>query len=420
MSRKKGQILETENAHAISRRNFVRLGAGLGGLALAAGTGIARAFDKTVDLPIVNGKRLYGTYPQKRPMIIMSERPPLLETPFHIFNDGIVTPNDAFFVRWHLAGIPTTIDEGKFRIHVHGGVKKELSLSVADLKKNFEAVELTAVCQCSGNGRGLFSPRVPGGQWTNGAMGNAVWRGVRLRDVLNKAGVAPDAVQVQFNGAETPVLASTPDFMKSLDMDIATGDDVIIAYSMNGENLPVLNGFPVRLVVPGWYATYWVKMLDDIEVISKPANNFWMNPAYRIPANACACQMPGETNVKTVPINRMNVRSFITSLASGARIHGGHTEVVKGIAFDGGSGIRKVLFSTDGGKTWADARLDKNHGKYSFRGWEAAFTPRKGHAYELMALAINNNGESQQIGISRWNPAGFMRNEVETVRVTAI
>ncbi len=420
MSRKKSLIPDADPNSALTRRNFMRLGAGLGGLALAAGTGIARAMDKTIDLPIVNGRRFMATYPQKRPMIVMAERPVLLETPFHIFNEGVITPNDAFFVRWHLAGVPTTVDEGTFRTRIHGRVKKELSLSVADLKKDFEAVELTAVCQCSGNSRGLFSPRVPGGQWTNGAMGNATWKGVRLRDVLNKAGLEADAVEVRLNGLEGPVLPATPDLIKALDIDVAMGEDVIIAYSMNGEDLPLLNGFPVRLIVPGWYATYWVKMLDDIEVISKPNDNFWMNPAYRIPANACACMTPGETGVKTVPINRMNVRSFITSIANGDKVHAGRTEVVKGIAFDGGYGIRTVLFSVDGGRTWDDARLGKNYGKYSFRPWKAVFTPRKGHSYELMALAINNNGESQQIDNARWNPGGYMRNVVETVRVTAI
>lgn len=404
----------------ISRRSFFRATAALGGLGLLGRSGLNAASAASVELPMVNGRRELAVYPQKRELILMTARPVQLETPFHIFNDGVFTPNDAFFVRWHLAGMPTSLDESTFQIKVHGRVRQPLALKVADLKNQFEPIEIAAVCQCSGNSRGLFDPRVAGGEWANGAMGNALWKGVRLRDVLNKAGVESDAVQVRFNGADGPVLPATPDFVKALDMDIALGDDVLLAYSMNGEPLPVLNGFPVRLIVPGWYATYWVKMLDDIEVINTIDQNFWMNPAYRIPDNPCACMEPGQKGVKTVPINRMNVRSFVTSLADGARLKGGHVHEIKGIAFDGGYGIARVMFSSDGGKRWEEARLGADHGKYSFRQWTAAFKPVTGRRYALACLAINHNGESQQLSTPRWNPAGYMRNVVETYRVTAI
>lgn len=401
-----------------ARRKFLQAGAALGGLALFGRSGPGAAAQKTIELPMVNGTRELATYPQKRELILMTSRPVQLETPFHIFNEGVFTPNDAFFVRWHLAEMPTSIDGDAFQIKVRGLVKQPLTLTVADLQNSFEAVEIAAVCQCSGNSRGFFNPRVAGGEWANGAMGNALWKGARLRDILNRAGIAADAVQVRFNGAEGPVMKATPDFVKALDMDVALGEDVIVAYSMNGAPLPLLNGFPVRLVVPGWFATYWVKMLEDIEVIAKPDQNFWMNPAYRIPDNPCACMQPGQQGVKTVPINRMNVRSFITSLADGARIKGGHAYEVKGIAFDGGYGIARVLFSTDGGKNWSQARLGQDHGKYSFREWHAPFAPKPGQHYDLMCLAVSNNGESQQFE-SRWNPAGYMRNVVETVRMSA-
>lgn len=403
----------------VARRRLIRAGAALGGLALFGRSAIGTAAQKTVKLPMVNGTRELATYPQKRELILMTARPVQLETPMSVFNEGVFTPNDAFFVRWHLAGVPTSMDATTFRINVHGLVKQPLNLSVADLKKDFEQVEIAAVCQCSGNSRGLFNPRVAGGEWSNGAMGNALWKGVRLRDILNKAGIAAGAVQVRFNGAEGPVLPATPDFIKALDMDIAMGEDVIVAYSMNGEALPLLNGYPVRLVVPGWYATYWTKMLNDVEVIGKVDENFWMKPAYRIPDNPCACMEPGQKGVNMVPINRMNVRSFITSVADGAKVKGGRTHEVKGIAFDGGFGIARVLFSADGGKTWAETRLGKDHGKYSFREWRAAFTPKAGKRYELACLAVNTIGESQRF-TPRWNPAGYMRNVVETVHVSAV
>jgi sulfite dehydrogenase len=408
-----------------SRRKFVQAGAAFGGLALFGSHAIRAAAQKMTDLPMVNGMRELATYPQKRQLILMTARPVQLETPFSYFDeigaatgDNAFTANDAFFVRWHLAGVPVAVDGAAFRIKVHGLVKEPLSLSVADLQKNFEAVEIAAVCQCSGNSRGLFNPRVAGGEWGNGAMGNALWKGVRLRDILNKAGIGAGAVQVRLNGAEVPVLPATPDFIKALDMDVALGEDVIVAYQMNGAELPVLNGYPVRLIVPGWYATYWTKMLDDIEVIGKIDENFWMKPAYRIPDNACACMTPGQKGVNMVPINRMDVRSFITSLADGAKVNAGRTYEVRGIAFDGGFGIARVLFSTDGGRTWGETALGRDHGKYSFRQWRAGFTPSAGKSYDLACLAVNNIGESQRF-TPRWNPAGYMRNVVETVRVSA-
>lgn len=146
---------------------------------------------------------------------------------------------------------------------------------------------------------------------------------------------------------------------------------------------------------------------------------FWMKPVYRIPDNPCAYMEPGQKGVNMVPIERMNVRSFVTSIANGARVKGTRSHEVKGIAPDGGYGIATVLFTSEGGKTWAEARLGKDDGMYSFREWRTAFTPKPGKRYELACLAINDNGESRQF-TSRWNPSGYMRNVVETVRVTAV
>ena len=399
---------------SMRRREFLIGTTALGGALLAG----APALGASVTLPFTNGTRPLAAYPQKRPLIVLTTRPVQLETPFSVFNDGEFTPNDAFFVRWHLAGVPTDIDASAFRINVHGLVNTPLELSVSDLKTGYDAVEIAAVCECSGNSRGYFDPRVPGGQWSNGAMGNALWKGARLKDILAKAGVKDGAVQVRLNGAEVPVVPATPDFVKALDMDLATSNDVIVAYSMNGADLPVLNGYPVRLIVPGYFATYWVKMLNDIEVIGDVDQNFWMKTAYRIPADPCGCQQPG-TTVKTVPINRLTVRSFITSLADGATVTEGKPEAVSGIAFDGGFGIDRVLFSIDGGQHWSQAALEKDYGPYAFRRWHASFTPVAGRQYALASLAINMIGQAQRIDGQVWNPGGYLRNNVEIVHVRA-
>ena len=209
--------------------------------ALATGFGSARAFaTDTVTLPFDNGERPLVKYPQKRPMIGLTSRPPQLETPFSIFNDGPITPNNAFFVRYHLAGVPLDIDPDKFTLEIKGKVDNPLKLSLKEIRK-LPAVDLVAVNQCSGNSRGFSNPRVAGGQLGNGAMGNARWRGVPLKTVLDKAGVQQGAKQVTFNGMDGPVMDTTPDFVKALDIDHARDGEVMLAYGMNGDDLPVLN-----------------------------------------------------------------------------------------------------------------------------------------------------------------------------------
>jgi DMSO/TMAO reductase YedYZ molybdopterin-dependent catalytic subunit len=350
-------------------------------------------------------------------MILQRTRPPLLETPFEVFDAGVFTPNDRFFVRWHWAVIPTEVDVDKFRLAVHGNVNQSLSLSLKELM-SLPHVEMAAVNQCSGNSRGFFQPRVAGGEWANGAMGNARWTGVSLKNVLDKAGVKAGAVQVRFNGMDDPVVPDGPDFMKSLAVDHARNGEVMIAFAMNGQQLPLLNGFPLRLVVPGWYATYWVKMLNDIEVLDQPDTNFWMQTAYTIPDTPNADMKPGQTGLKMVPINRMNPRSFVTNLASGATIRVGAPTLARGIAFGGDSGVKQVDFSSDGSKTWQVARLGKDEGKYGFRAWDAHFTPAAKGSYTLMVRCTNTDGVAQP-DHANWNPAGFMRNVIETTTVVA-
>ncbi len=236
------------------------------------------------------------------------------------------TPNDRFYVRWHLRKHPYRGRSGHVPAQHPRTRRAADPLTLDELVRDFKPFEIAAVNQCSGNSRGFFSPRVPGGEWANGAMGNALWRGVRLKDVLDRAGVKAGALQVRFNGLDTGVVPQTPDFMKSLAIDHARDGEVMIAYAMNGEPLPLLNGFPLRLVVPGWYATYWVKMLNDIEVLDKPDDNFWTTKAYLIPDTPFANVLPGQKDVKMVPINRMLPRSFFTNVQDGAVLKVGQTD----------------------------------------------------------------------------------------------
>ncbi|RDS86104.1 molybdopterin-dependent oxidoreductase [Dyella psychrodurans] len=401
-----------------SRRRFLQAAGLFGSIRLLGGSTALGATANSVRLPFVNGEReLTRAFPQKGEMILLRTRPPLLETPFDVFDHGVFTPNDRFFVRWHLPYIPTQIDAEAFRLTVHGHLSKPLSLSLHQLMTEFESVEIAAINQCSGNSRGFFNPRVPGGQWANGAMGCARWTGVRLKDVLDRAGVSRGAVQVRFNGLDSGILAATPDFLKSLDIDHARDGEVMIAYGMNGEQLPVLNGFPLRLIVPGWYSTYWVKMLNDIEVLNKADDNYWMAKAYLIPDTPHASITPGQTGFKSVPINRMVPRSFITNLRDGDRVLVGHTVEIRGIAFGGDTGLSKVVWSRDGGAHWTDATLEEDHGKYCFRRWNAHFTPTARGESVLMVKAINTRGVEQP-ATANWNPGGFMRNVAESTKIT--
>jgi len=390
---------------------------------LLASQGRSLAADNPiVRLPFENGERELVQHPQKRPLIRHTARPPQLETPFAVFNEGILTPNDAFFVRYHLALSPPPMEQLTpeiFRLEVKGKVSKGLKLSLAELRGNFDAVEVVAVNQCSGNSRGFFVPRVPGGQFGNGAMGNARWRGARLKDVLEKADLEAGAKQVTFNGLDQAPLPGTPDFVKAIDIGHALDGEILLAWEMNGEALPWLNGYPLRLVVPGHFGTYWIKHLHEITVVDEVFSGFWMNPAYRIPDNECACVTPGTAPKATVPIQQFNVRSFITSLENGDTVKAGEGRTVRGIAFDGGYGITEVLFSEDGGRSWRAAELGKDLGKYSFREWSIAFTPAREGPYQLKCKATNRIGQSQPLE-PLWNPAGYLRNVVETVTVNVV
>ena len=401
----------------IDRLRRLLLTGGAGVLAAAALSPLGRAAEATTELPFVNGRRNLVAYPEKRPLIVLTSRPPQLETPFEVFNEGPITPNDAFFVRYHHAGIPTDVDGDKHVIKIGGNaVGKPFELTMAALRTQFKPVEYLAVNQCSGNSRALFAPRVTGGQLFNGAMGNARWTGVPLKEVLARADLKATARQVTFNGLDYPLLGAA-DFVKALDVDHALDGEVMLAFQMNGADIPLLNGFPVKLIVPGYYGTYWVKHVSEIGVIDQPYEGFWMNTAYRIPDNDCACVEPGTKPAATRPIGRLNVRSFITSLRDGARLRADQPLVVKGIAFDGGQGIREVNFSIDGGKSWRGAQLGDDLGRYSFREFSFLFNPGRG-SYDLRVRAWSRSGQSQPLQ-APWQPAGYMRNVVERVLVVA-
>lgn len=414
--------MENDKAELLKRRRLFLQSAGIGIVGLMSmnsKTWAAAMETLSSGTEFANSQREMIAYPQKRKLMRITTRPPHLETPFEMFNESAITPNNAFFVRYHLADIPLSIDPDTYRLNISGHVDNSLSLSLSEIKGLAKPVEVIAVNQCSGNSRGYSSPRVFGAQLGNGSMGNAKWVGVSVKTVLEKAGVKTGASLVSFNGLDAPVLPTTPDFIKTLAVDHAMNGEPILAWEMNGEELPFLNGYPLKLIVPGYFGTYWVKHLSEIRVLNTPFeghDSFFMNTAYRLPDNDCLCIPAGTAPSATKSITALKVRSFITSLQNNQTIKLKQKLVLKGIAFDSGSGIQQVEVSVDGGAIWVAARLCRDLGKFSFREWKLDYVPTQKGVVALMVKATANSGETQPM-TALWNPGGYIRNVVETIKI---
>jgi len=370
--------------------------------------------------PIDNRKVSDVAFPEKRPLIMYSDRPPLLETPRDVFT-SVLTPNDQFFVRWHMPDIPTHIDPDTFTISVNGLVERELKISLNDLKTKFEQVEVTAVLQCGGNSRSAFKPIAGGIQWGSGAMGCALWKGVRLRDILDHAGLKRDAQWIGFNGSEKAAYYETPNFIRELKLD-ELDDHVILAYEMNGEDLPYLNGYPLRLIIPGTYSDSWVKMISNITVTNEYKHLFFMDVAYRVPDNDCECETHDKRAPKTKPIRKMNVKSVIGYPTRDSHITHKSEVVVRGVAWDDGHGIKDVMVSVDGGKTWDKALLDNGkQGRYAYRAFRYPFKPNILGKITIMAKAVNKIGQAQPLAKDiQWNHGGYKYNGIDEVTVEVV
>ena len=400
----------------MKRREFLKTSIAASAAVLGSSTALSAG---ETHQPIDSRKVSDMAFPEKRPLITYSDRPPLLESPRCTFARGI-TENDEFFVRWHLPDIPTHIDPDSYTIKINGLVERELEISLKELKNDFEQVEVTAVLQCGGNSRSAFTPIAGGIQWGSGAMGCAKWKGVRLRDLLHKAGLKKDAHWIGFNGKDNAAYYETPNFVRELEME-ELDDHVIVAYEMNGEDLPYLNGYPLRLVIPGYYSDSWVKMLSNITVTNKYKSLFFMDVAYRVPDNKCECETPEHKFKPTKPITTMNVKSVIGYPENGMKVYHNSHVVVRGVAFDDGTGIRDVFVSTDEGKTWNKALLKQENGRYAYTEFRYAFKPTKYGKLKFMAKAVNRLGQEQPFAKDiGWNHGGYKYNGIDEVTVEVI
>lgn len=341
-------------------------------------------------------------------MIVRSPKPADLEMPLPGFNEAI-TPIERFYVRCHT--YTPKVDLAGWKLQIDGLVAHPVTLTMAELKK-MPHVDLVSVVECAGNGRGFYQPHVSGTQWTFGSVGNGRWTGVRLKDVLAKAGVKDTAKHVLFDGADVP-LGKMEDFRRTITIEKAMDPDTLLAFGMNGQDLPVQHGFPLRLIPPGWAGDSWVKWVTHIEVLDHEFEGFWMKSAYRHPLKPVA---PGASvdASQMVPVTDINVKSAIASPLAGALPLA--ATKISGAAWSNGSPVTAVDVSVDGGKTWNHATLGKDLGRYSWRLFEFSWNPRAEGEYTIMSRARNAAGAVQPME-QQWNPSGYLWNVVQSVPV---
>ena len=322
------------------------------------------------------------------------------ETPLDALTTYI-TPNDLFFVRHHWN--PTYQDARRWALTVNGEVERPMRLTLADLKKMPRA-SATCVLQCAGNGRGLYKPVVPGVQWKYGAVGNARWTGVRVKELLDRAGLKASARHLHTSGADKPP-GKVPPFNRSIEIEKAL-EDGLVAYEMNGEPLAALHGAPARLVVPGWAGDHWMKWITSLSAQPEPQKGFYMETAYKYPKE------PGAPGVafkpdEMRPVTELFVKSNITEAPSRARA--GEAVAIRGFAFSGAPDIAKVELSEDGGASWRPASLDPQHDPYAGRLWSFRYTPAAAGRVTLLARATDSRG-SEQPREAVWNQSGYLYN----------
>jgi len=345
----------------------------------------------------------------KRPMILHNDRPEDLETPLRYF-DSWVTPIDVFFVRQHLPR-PATIDPAAYRLNISGMVAKPGQLTLADLQK-LPQQTVPATLECTGNGRGFYTPKVPGIQWGRGAVGNAEWSGPRLSDVLKVAGVDTKAAFLELDGADVGV-AATPDFVRSMPMEKAMHPATLLALKMNGQS-PDIHGFPARLIVPGWDGTSWVKWVTRLTPTAELNKGFFMNPGYRYPKYSLppgSAPNPAELEI----IEGMPVKSSLTSPEDQSKISLGPT-TIRGFAWAGENAIERVEVSTDGGSRWQNAQLSAQKLPFAWRLFTINWTPAAPGYYTIMSRATDTAGRVQPI-VPAWNPSGYLWNGIDRVGV---
>ena len=348
--------------------------------------------------------------PGKEKLIVRSLRPPDYETPVALL-DSWITPVEHFYVRSHMP-VPAGVDAAAWTLQLEGEVDNSITLTLDELRK-LPSATVTMVLECAGNGRVFFDPPVAGIQWSKGAIGNARWTGVRMADVLKRAGVKSTGRFVTMNGADRG-MGQQPDFVRQVPIEKAMHPDTLIAYEMNGQPIAPLHGFPLRAIVPGWEGAYSIKWLTQLRVIDKEFDGFWVATGYRYPTKTVA---PGATvdPKDMAPLSGLVVKSLITRPLDAAVVGPGKIDIA-GFAWAGEVDISRVDVSTDHGASWQAARLVGERVKYAWRRFEYAFDARRPESYLILARATDSNGRTQPM-TPPWNPSGYLWNAPDSVRI---
>ncbi len=347
-------------------------------------------------------------------LTLLNDRPVNAETPAHLLDDPI-TPTSRHFIRNN--GLPPDdVDAATWTLTVDGLVDNPMKLSIDDLKKDFEVVTMALVIECGGNGRAAFDPPASGNQWTTGAVACSNWTGVRLKDVLNKAGVKSGVIYTAHEGADIH-LSGDPDKMpisRGVTIEKAMTDDVLIAFEMNGAPLHPMNGAPLRLVVPGWPGSCSQKWLTRVWLRDQVHDGPKMTgTSYRVPNRPVA---PGEEVAKEdfEIIERMPVKSLITTPENNAEVD--QTALVRGHAWSGDRTIEAMDVSIDFGASWIPAELDPPVNSGAWQNWRVNLSFPKAGYYEIWSRATDSAGAMQPFAID-WNPKGYLNNTMHRVAV---
>ncbi|MEO8026916.1 MAG: molybdopterin-dependent oxidoreductase [Bryobacteraceae bacterium] len=359
------------------------------------------------------GSTMRGAEVTKRDMIVKSARPYDVEMPMSGFQHYL-TPIENFYVRSH--HYTPTVDLASWKLTIEGEVNKTVSLTMDDLKK-LPKVEAVAVCECAGNGRGLFDPSMPGLQWGYGSVGNAKWTGVRLIDVLKLAGVKPSAIELLQDGVDVPI-GTMPKFQRALPIKRAMDPNTMLAYEMNGQPIPIPHGFPLRMVVPGWATDSWTKWLTKITALDKEFQGFFMKTAYRYPLKLSppGVAVPAD---QMRPVQSLRVKSVIAAPLTGGQVSVGKPVTISGAAWTGDDGpVTALDVSTDGGRTWKPATFGPEHSQFGWRLWHASWTPAHEGYFNVMARA--RTAKDIQPFSQEWNQSGYQNNKVHQIGLEAV
>ncbi len=345
----------------------------------------------------------------KEKLIVRSMRPPDFETPVALL-DSFITPIEHFYVRSHMA-VPQ-VDAAAWQLKVGGEVGSPLTLSIDEIKK-MPATTVTTTLECAGNGRAFFQPSVAGIQWEKGAVGTARFTGVRMSEILKRAGAKTTGINVEMHGGDRPP-GTMPAFVRQVPMQKATHPDTILAWDMNGQPIPLPHGMPLRAIVPGWEGAYSVKWIKELNVLAKDTDSFWYVTGYRYPNKRVA---PGAAvDAKDMePLKGLAVKSLITTPAHGAALPAGKVTVA-GFAWAGENDVTKVDISIDNGSTWQPARLTGEQARFTWRRFEHDVTLTTPQSYLILSRATDSKGNMQP-AVAQWNPSGYLWNQYDSVRI---